>query len=165
VLAELLEQGMRSTLKIPTHIPVPPTIASRPQVPLDGETLRALGTNPGVTLQHPGFYYYMAARCTEKRRERFIAAAESEVRATLHYTAMSPELLLIHNEQTGSRTTPGFANESKVDHLTIVQEVHIPHHLSHLRSTLTNTFPGSYTPGHTSCSRNKPLHKLLHKAV
>jgi hypothetical protein len=88
VLAELLEQGMRSTLKIPTHIPVPPTqeasVASRPQVPLDGETLRALGTNPGVALQHPGFYYYMAARCTEKRRERFIAAAESEVRAKFH---------------------------------------------------------------------------------
>lgn len=41
----------------------------------------ALGLNPSHALQHPGFYYYMAARCTEMRRERFLAVAEAEVQS------------------------------------------------------------------------------------
>ena len=43
------------------------------------ESMRALGINPSHALQHPGFYYYMAARCTEMRRDRFLAALEIEV--------------------------------------------------------------------------------------
>ena len=43
------------------------------------EAMRVLGLNPNQALQHPGFYYYMAARCTERRRERFLTALESEV--------------------------------------------------------------------------------------
>ena len=40
------------------------------------DAMRVLGLNPNQALQHPGFYYYMAARCTERRRERFLAAIE-----------------------------------------------------------------------------------------
>jgi hypothetical protein len=85
VFAELLEQGMRTTLKIPTHAPVPSLhdaqtpMASRTQLPVEGDPIRVLGVNPGIALQHPGFYYYMAARCTERRRQRFLVAADSEV--------------------------------------------------------------------------------------
>lgn len=28
---------------------------------------------------HPGFYYYVAAECTERRRERFLDAVVNEV--------------------------------------------------------------------------------------
>lgn len=41
--------------------------------------MRVLGLNPTQALQHPGFYYYTAARCTESRRARFLRALENEV--------------------------------------------------------------------------------------
>ena len=87
VLAELLEQGTRSTLEIPVHIPASSNSnLSQSQQNLraasgvEYDTLRSLGINPSHALQHPGFYYYMAARCTELRRSRFLAAVESEVK-------------------------------------------------------------------------------------
>ena len=85
VLAELLEQGTRSTLVIPVHKPASsnPNFSQSQQnlraaSGIEYDTLRSLGINPSHALQHPGFYYYMAARCTEMRRSRFLAAVESE---------------------------------------------------------------------------------------
>ncbi|CDO69602.1 hypothetical protein BN946_scf184875.g5 [Trametes cinnabarina] len=109
VFAELLEQGTRSTLKIPS--PYPPQAPSPAMLAAQSleasqmglEAMRVLGVNPNQALQHPGFYYYMAARCTERRRERFLGALEFE------------------GHQTNS---PGFANERKVDHLAIVLELY-----------------------------------------
>ncbi|KAG5731761.1 UPF0636 like protein [Termitomyces sp. T112] len=115
VLAELLEQGTRSTLVLPTHRPTIPLntnfMASqhngggRSLIPstLETETIRSLGINPRHALQHPGFYYLMAAKCTETRRERFLANLEIEKTLV---------------------TTPGFSNEKKVDHLTIILELY-----------------------------------------
>ncbi|RDX49266.1 hypothetical protein OH76DRAFT_1483227 [Lentinus brumalis] len=108
VLAELLEQGTRSTLKIPSAYPAPPPSAAlmaaqaleASQLGLDA--MRVLGLNPNQALQHPGFYYYMAARCTERRRERFLALLEAG----------------------GDNNSPGFVNERKVDHLTVVLELY-----------------------------------------
>lgn len=96
MLAELLEQGMRSNLTIPIHKAHPTAstgadmAAAQAQAQssnnlrgtaqnLDLESMRSLGINPSHALQHPGFYYYMAAKCTEMRRERFLAALEAEV--------------------------------------------------------------------------------------
>ncbi|KAF9243228.1 Foie gras liver health family 1-domain-containing protein [Melanogaster broomeanus] len=68
-LAELLEQGSRSSLTFPSHTP-----ASRASgaslasalgpggAPLNLDAVRTLGLNPSHALQHPGHYYYMAAR-------------------------------------------------------------------------------------------------------
>ncbi|KAJ3501987.1 hypothetical protein NLJ89_g9091 [Agrocybe chaxingu] len=112
VLAELLEQGTRSTLVLPVHRPVAPsadlsrsqqTIRAAPG--LEYESMRSLGINPSHALQHPGFYYYMAARCTEMRRERFVAALEAEM------------------NQQPITLSPGFANEKKVEHLAIINEL------------------------------------------
>lgn len=99
VLAELLEQGTRSTLIIPTHAPVPvvasapaaqmlqpaaiaaaAATAAGPRPLLEVDAVRALGVNPSTALQHPGFYYYVAARATERRRANFLAAVDGEVR-------------------------------------------------------------------------------------
>ncbi|KAI1785207.1 Gryzun, putative trafficking through golgi-domain-containing protein [Ganoderma leucocontextum] len=110
VFAELLEQGTRTTLKIPSaYPPQGPSAAAvaaqaleASQVGLDA--MRVLGLNPNQALQHPGFYHYMAARCTERRRERFLSAQEDA-----------------EGQQTSS---PGFVNEKKVDHLTIVLELY-----------------------------------------
>lgn len=101
MLAELLEQGSRSTFTFPTHAPL-----TRPSggAPPDVDTVRTFGLNPSHALQHPGHYYYMAARCTEARRERFLASESAS---------------------QGANAAPGFANEKKVDHLTIVLEVSV----------------------------------------
>ncbi|KDQ50908.1 hypothetical protein JAAARDRAFT_41691 [Jaapia argillacea MUCL 33604] len=124
ILAELLEAGTRSstpsTLKLPSHTPlVPPPIPtsapSKGVLPpstvakgLELESLRSLGLglNPSQALMHPGFYYYMAARCTEKRRERFLGVEEIEV------------------TRPGYANSPGYLNEKKVDHLAIILELY-----------------------------------------
>ena len=112
MFAELLEQGTRTTLKIPSAYPPPaPSAAAVAAQALEAsqiglDAMRVLGLNPNQALQHPGFYYYMAARCTERRRERFLLASEDG-----------------EGQQASS---PGFVNEKKVDHLTIVLEVRFP---------------------------------------
>ncbi|KIP04097.1 hypothetical protein PHLGIDRAFT_31528 [Phlebiopsis gigantea 11061_1 CR5-6] len=114
VFAELLEHGTRSTLKIPTYLPASTSAASTVvSQPLDSqrsavemESMRSLGLNPTQAMMHPGFYYYMAARGTENRRSRFLRALEND----------SPD-----NPTTSS---PGFANENKVDHLAIILELY-----------------------------------------
>ncbi|RDB24899.1 Trafficking protein particle complex subunit 11 [Hypsizygus marmoreus] len=119
IFAELLDQGTRSTLKIPIHKPAPATTSNAAYVQnlnnprgsgaagaTEVDSLRLLGINPSHALQHPGFYYYMAAKCTEMRRERFLAALEME---------QSQKLVV---------SSPGFANEKKVDHLTIILELY-----------------------------------------
>lgn len=70
MFAELLDQGSRSTLQIPTHIPT--TSAVHAQAALVDESMRVLGLNPANALQHPGFFYYLAAGAAEKRRARFM---------------------------------------------------------------------------------------------
>ncbi|KAK0494835.1 Gryzun, putative trafficking through golgi-domain-containing protein [Armillaria luteobubalina] len=114
ILAELLEQGTHTTLSLPSHRPAAYNTtlysstaqnpsSSRGSTPaLEADALRSLGLNPSHALQHPGFYYYMAARCTEMRRERFIIALDIE----------------------GMSNSPGFANEKKVDHLVIILELY-----------------------------------------
>ncbi|KAI0645251.1 Gryzun, putative trafficking through golgi-domain-containing protein [Trametes meyenii] len=111
VFAELLEQGTRSNLKIPSAYPTPtPSAAILAAQSLEAsqmglDAMRILGLNPNQALQHPGFYYYMAARCTERRRERFMSMLDSEG----------------DGQQANS---PGFVNEKKVDHLAIVLELY-----------------------------------------
>lgn len=88
LFAELLEQGTRSTLVIPVHKPqilasgtgVSQTASSGTQrlAGIDVDP-RSMGLNPCHSLQHPGFYYYAGARCTEMRRIKFQAALEAEV--------------------------------------------------------------------------------------
>ncbi|KAF8627616.1 hypothetical protein AX15_004317 [Amanita polypyramis BW_CC] len=110
--AELLEQGSYSTLKIPLH--KPPTLTGNASLlaavirgssasSIELDALRTLGLNPNHTLQHPGFYYYMAARCTEMRRDKFQAAVEAELK-------QQPIL------------SPSFTNEKKVQHYAITLE-------------------------------------------
>ncbi|TRM69045.1 Gryzun, putative trafficking through golgi-domain-containing protein [Schizophyllum amplum] len=100
IFAELLEHGTRANLRIPVHRPSFPL-----QQPAGLEPMvRTLGINPSSALQHPGFYYYVAARCTELRRERFLDTLG----------ALSPS----------SAAGPGFANEKKVEHLVIILELY-----------------------------------------
>jgi hypothetical protein len=78
VLAELMDQGTRAGLIIPIHKPAAQN-ASRTVGAAELDIARTLGVNPSHALQHSGYYYYMAAKCTEMRRTRFVAALEAEV--------------------------------------------------------------------------------------
>ncbi|KAJ7686580.1 Gryzun, putative trafficking through golgi-domain-containing protein [Mycena rosella] len=111
ILAELLEHGTQSKLVIPDHRPVNPALAVSqrssvvvPSSALEVEAMRTMGINPSHALQHPGYYYYMAAKCTEARRERFLAIADAE--------------------KSPVNPSPGFTNEKKVDHLIIILELY-----------------------------------------
>lgn len=105
VLAELLEQGSNTSLTFPTNSPPSLAAGASPAgTPVDLDAVRALGLNPSHALQHPGHYYYMAARCTEARRERFLANEKG----------MSQ----------GINAAPGYANEKKADHLTSILELY-----------------------------------------
>ncbi|KAG2016097.1 glutathione transferase omega-1 [Coprinopsis cinerea AmutBmut pab1-1] len=111
ILAELIDQGTRSGLLIPVHKPVAPpnpaTAATRAAMGVaELDALRSLGINPSHALQHSGYYYYMAAKATDMRRERFLAAVEAE------------------NNNQPITISPGFANEKKVDHLSLVLELY-----------------------------------------
>ncbi|KAJ7496837.1 Gryzun, putative trafficking through golgi-domain-containing protein [Mycena latifolia] len=117
ILAELLEHGTQSTLVIPDHRPAAAASATAAQrasvvpVPiptsaLEADAMRTMGINPSHALQHPGYYYYMAAKCTEARRERFLKAVALE------------------GEKSPGNPSPGFVNEKKVDHLIIILELY-----------------------------------------
>jgi hypothetical protein len=106
IFAELLEMGMQSGLSIP----VSPSLANPSSLNAAHDQL----LQPSTVLQHPGFYYYSAACCTEKRKETFRIAMEAETDAA--------------NSEAGQHSgyvsaSPGFANEKKVDHSALIIEV------------------------------------------
>ena len=81
LLAELIDQGVQSTLKIP----VPEPLVFQEDVLKQGnaayprlDVKKSLGINPIATLQHSGYYYVLAAQATEMRRLKFKAAVRSE---------------------------------------------------------------------------------------
>jgi hypothetical protein len=104
VLAELLEQGSNSSLTFPTNSPPSLTASvTSSGTPVELDAVRAFGLNPSHALQHPGHYYYMAARCTEARRERFLTS---------------------EGISQGTSAAPGYTNEKKIDHLTLILELY-----------------------------------------
>jgi len=74
------------------------------------DALRVLGSNPANALQHPGFYYYMAAQATERRHARFLA--------------------ILERLDVNNTNIPGFSNEKRVDHSGIILEVRYPIYVS-----------------------------------
>lgn len=67
-------------LRLPTFSP--PVLAidtALPQHFHPNEEPQLSGINTSTVLQHPGFYYYKAASCTARRRDRFLAVLEQEV--------------------------------------------------------------------------------------
>jgi hypothetical protein len=66
-----------------------------------------LGINPSSALQHPGFYFYASALCTQRRLERFNVANQAAVLTNI------------------GKIPTNLANERKVDHSLIILEVMI----------------------------------------
>ena len=129
--AELLEHGTGSTLILPTHKPAMATPTPAPPGLAELDALRVLGLNPANALQHPGFYYYMAAQATERRRAQFLA--------------------MLSSMEASGTNFPGFANEKKVDHFGVVIEVR--HCWPVCYGTKSGVDP-SYTRKHTNFSKS-----------
>ncbi|KAH7102159.1 Foie gras liver health family 1-domain-containing protein [Auriculariales sp. MPI-PUGE-AT-0066] len=116
VLAEMLEVGIRSGLRIPTHLPHEPinpvlqvqlaTVQGHGARP-SGDLSAVFGEASASALQHPGFYYFAAAHFTQRRYQQFVRALETEA---VRPTALS--------------ATQGFLNEKKVDHHALILELH-----------------------------------------
>ncbi|WVR05238.1 hypothetical protein IAU60_002250 [Kwoniella sp. DSM 27419] len=118
IFAELLEMGQQSGgLRIPTPIPPSfPTVMSAAAPPLSADQMATPNsvTNPLQVLQHPAYYYYMAASCSLQRQAKFQEAVDAENEA--------------QGVEGGSKAAhlaaaPGFANEKKVDHAALVIEL------------------------------------------
>ncbi|KAG9008676.1 hypothetical protein FRB90_008778 [Tulasnella sp. 427] len=111
ILAELLELAIRAGYKLPIPTTPPPLPGTRATgissaAPNQQNDPKNLGTNPAHVLQHPGYFYYLAATCTQQRYERFLAAVQQEER------------------QPGSLSqSPGFVNEKKVEHHAVIIEL------------------------------------------
>lgn len=89
ILAELLELALRAGYKLPIPV-LPVNVAGRLSIaggtsPAPPNDVRIPGLNPSNILQHPGYYYYAAASCTQQRYERFLTVLEQEVLLALRY--------------------------------------------------------------------------------
>jgi trafficking protein particle complex subunit 11 len=100
-----------STLTIPQVLPSFPIRPATPPTPyqqtaqhISLEPTRPAGVNPSSVLQHPGFYYYAAAMCTQRRLEQFTAADQEFPSGTVNIPV-------------------NLTNERKVDHRVIILEV------------------------------------------
>lgn len=114
IFAELIELGqLDGELHIPIlPLPVFPTssLSTAPPTP-EYYATPSSALNPLQVLQQPAYYYYTAADCTLKRKERFQEALSVEEEAK-------------ESEAGGHiALAPGFANEKKVDHAALAIEV------------------------------------------
>ncbi|KAG8829043.1 hypothetical protein FRC17_007182 [Serendipita sp. 399] len=105
ILSELLEIALRSGLRLPELTPQAPDDRVVPQ--LGQEPPPEPGLNPSTALQHPGYYYLQAARCTEERLRRFKAIEEAEI---------------VHPSPASQ--SPALNNEKKVDHWELILELY-----------------------------------------
>lgn len=114
IFAELLEMGqLESGLQIPTLAPpVFPSTSTSAQSPTpEYWATPTSGVNPLQVLHQPAYYFYAAADCTLKRKQRFDEALAVEEDAK-------------ESEAGGHiALAPGFANEKKVDHTALAVEV------------------------------------------
>ncbi|KAJ1300005.1 hypothetical protein OPQ81_011839 [Rhizoctonia solani] len=94
----------------PSPTPTPGQPLSGLSHPTPGAGVNAAlssGLNPALVLQHPGFYYYIAAGCSRERLVRFKSVLEAETRDPSPVSA-----------------TPAFANEKKIDHHSLIVELY-----------------------------------------
>ncbi|KAF8752579.1 Foie gras liver health family 1 [Rhizoctonia solani] len=94
----------------PSPTPAPAQSNSGLSQPIPGAGVNAAlssGINPALVLQHPGFYYYVAAGCSRERLMRFKTVLEAETKDPSPVSA-----------------TPAFANEQKIDHHSLIVELY-----------------------------------------
>ncbi|KAI7870632.1 Gryzun, putative trafficking through golgi-domain-containing protein [Spinellus fusiger] len=125
IFADIVDHAIQYGFKvpIPTAYLTSPGTANRPGSPLLATTgghlgagHQALGCNPTAILQHPGFYYHIAAMCCAERRRKFltIERIEAEKIATATTTATATA--------TPTQLEALLSKERQVDHSSLTIE-------------------------------------------
>lgn len=82
IFADIIDAAIHAGYKIPSPTAYLTSAAGAPGSPLLGNPTSGFtstsGCNPGAILQHPGFYYHLAAMCCAERRRRFLEMERTE---------------------------------------------------------------------------------------
>ncbi|KAI9016573.1 Gryzun, putative trafficking through golgi-domain-containing protein [Phycomyces nitens] len=89
IFADVIDSAIQAGFKIPLPTAYLNGTTNVPGSPLLGGSnsnlsgTQVIGCNPGAIIQHPGFYYHLAAMCCAERRRRFLDIERSEAAKTL----------------------------------------------------------------------------------
>lgn len=110
IFADIIDAAIQAGYKVP--LPTAYLTSSvggsgaTPSSPILGNTGTGItntsGCNPGAILQHPGFYYHLAAMCCAERRRRFLEMERADAVAD---------------------TNPALQSEKQVDHSSLTIEL------------------------------------------
>lgn len=80
------------------------SVGGTPSSPMLGNSSGGItntsGCNPGAVLQHPGFYYHLAAMCCAERRRRFLEIERAEGSNSTENPILQNEKLVDHSSLT-----------------------------------------------------------------
>ena len=114
IFGDIIDAATQHGIKIPVPTSymtaTEPPNQSHPLMGGSGGPNPVVGCNPGAILQHPGFYYHLAAMCCAERRRRFLEAdnAAAQTDSTEEPTTVWETLL---------------ANERQIDHSALTIEL------------------------------------------
>ncbi|KAI9492284.1 Gryzun, putative trafficking through golgi-domain-containing protein [Zychaea mexicana] len=122
IFGDLIETAAQHGFKIP----IPTAYMAAPGSPNASHPLMSgggassiAGCNPGSILQHPGFYYHLAAMCCAERRRRFLEADSAtggdsnEPQATAWETLLANERQIDHSGLTIELLTKSYEQFKK----------------------------------------------------
>lgn len=82
IFADIIDAAIHAGYKVPVPTAYLISASGTPGSPLLGNAPGGItstsGCNPGAILQHPGFYYHLAAMCCAERRRRFLELERAE---------------------------------------------------------------------------------------
>ncbi|KAI9274175.1 Gryzun, putative trafficking through golgi-domain-containing protein [Sporodiniella umbellata] len=98
LFADMIDVAVLAGYKIP--LPTEYLITNSPSA---GQISNTVGCNPGAILQHPGFYYHLAAMCCAERRRRFLeherSTGDQHLEKVVDHAGLTIELLTKSYEQ------------------------------------------------------------------
>lgn len=110
IFADIIDAAIQAGYKVPVPTAYLNGGNRNPGSPLLGNASGGItsssGCNPGAILQHPGFYYHLAAMCCAERRRRYLELEKSE-----SVNASNPEMSNL------------LASEKLVDHSSLTIEL------------------------------------------
>ncbi|KAG2200136.1 hypothetical protein INT47_012417 [Mucor saturninus] len=86
IFADVIDAAIHAGYKVPVPTAYLTSASGTPGSPLLGNAPGGItsssGCNPGAILQHPGFYYHLAAMCCAERRRRFLELERADATST-----------------------------------------------------------------------------------
>jgi hypothetical protein len=95
IFADTIDEAILAGYKIPLPTDYLNSTTAPPGSPLMNATANS-GLNPGSIMQHPGFYYHLAAMCCAERRRRYLEAERADASSPV----LQKEKLVDHSNLT-----------------------------------------------------------------